>query len=116
MRSWSGIAVAYVHLRQAAVDLIAALVEPAADVLAVSLRGGHGLLPVGCQASLEGRGQAGAYLFLLGLESLPVFLVVARDSSLRLLVYLGVTPALLGLLGVILGAELTEYLRGAPPV
>src|ERR671911_343140 len=92
--------VADVHLRQAAVDLVVALVEPAADVLAVCLGCRHGLLAVGGQASIQRRGQAGAYLFLLGLEPLPVFLVVARDAPLGLLVGLGLAPALLGLLGV----------------
>jgi hypothetical protein len=58
------------------VDLVVALVEPAADVLAVCLGCRHGLLAVGCQASIQRRGQAGAYLFLLGLEPLPVLLVV----------------------------------------
>src|SRR5215213_363451 len=38
--------VAYVHIGKAAVDLVGALVEPAADVLPVSLRGGHRLLAV----------------------------------------------------------------------
>src|SRR5919112_2550310 len=72
--------VADVHLRQAAVDLVVALVEPAADVPPVRFGCRHGLLAVGCQASLEGRCQAGAYLFLLSLEFLPVFLLVARGA------------------------------------
>src|SRR5919112_1091409 len=103
--------VADVHLCQAAVDLVAALVEPAADVPAVRLGCRHGLLAIGCQASIQRRRQAGAYLFLLGLEPLPVFLAIARDAPLRLLVGFGPTPAPLGLLGVILGTELAEDLE-----
>jgi hypothetical protein len=103
--------VADVHLCQAAVYLVTTLVEPAADVPAVGLGCRHGLLAIGCQASFERRGQAGAYLSLLGLEPLPVLLVVARYSPLRLLVRLGPAPALLCLFGVILGTELAEDLE-----
>src|SRR5215208_7919406 len=71
--------VADVHLRQAAVDLVVALVEPAADVLAVCLGRRDRLLTVGCQARLQRRSQAGAYLILLGLERLPVFPLVAGN-------------------------------------
>src|SRR5215213_1449937 len=68
--------IAYVHLRQPAMDLVGALVEPAADVLAVRLDCGHRLLTVRCQASLQCRGQAVLHLFSLGLQPLPVFLLV----------------------------------------
>src|SRR5215218_5865297 len=103
--------IAYVHLRQPAMDLVGALVEPAAYVLAVRLHSIHRLLAVGCQAGLEGRGQAGAYPFFLGLQPLPVFLLVLGDPPPGLLVGLGLSPALLGLLGVILGSKLPEDLE-----
>src|SRR5829696_3024298 len=103
--------VAHVHFGQAAVDLVCALVEPPADVLAVRLGGGHRLLAIRCQACREGRGEAGSHLFLLGLELLPVLLLVGCDAALRLPVGFGLAPALLCLLGVVLGTELTEDLE-----
>src|SRR5215210_2838509 len=69
-----------VHVGETSVHLVAALVETAADVLSVSLCGRHRLLAVGCKSRLEGRCQAVSYLFLLGLEPLPVLLLVARDA------------------------------------
>src|SRR5918993_418957 len=103
--------VAYVHIGEAAVHLVAAVIEPPADVLAVILRGGHSLFAVGCKASLEGRSQTRAYFFLLGLQPQPVFFAVLRDAPLGLLVAVGLSPAPLCLFGVVLGAKLAEDLE-----
>src|SRR5215211_3982997 len=60
--------VAYVHLRQTTMHVVAAIVEPAADVLAVRLGRPHRLLAVRRETGLESGGEPRLHLFCFGFE------------------------------------------------
>src|SRR5688500_1116571 len=68
--------VGHVHVGQAGVDLVAALVEPAADELAVLLGQLHGLGAVGGGAGVHQGGEAAAPVLVLLLVAQPVLLGV----------------------------------------
>src|SRR5690349_4068229 len=90
-----------VQLGQAAVHVVAAVVEPPGDVLAVRLGEVHRDGPVGRLARPDRLGEPGDAGIGLGLDGDPVLLGVGGGTPLRLLPGFGVAPALLGFLGVL---------------
>ena len=102
--------VGYVHVGHAPVDVVAAVVEPPGDVLAVRL-GGYRLVAVRRRARREGRAEDGFHLLALGLKPLQIFLVVGGGAALGQDRSLQSVPAPLRHLGVVLGAEVTEDLE-----
>ena len=91
-------------------DIVAAVVEPPGDVLAVRL-GDHRLVAVRRRARREGRAENGFHLLALGLKPLQIFLVVGGGAALGQDRSLQSVPAPLRHLGVVLGAEVTEDLE-----
>jgi hypothetical protein len=100
-----------VHLPQAAVELVGALVEPRADVLPVLFRQGHGRLAGGRLVRRHQGAVALRPVGGLGLDALPVLLGVARGTALRLGVLVRVAPARLHLVGVLLRVLAPEDLE-----
>ena len=101
----------HVHVGQPGVDLVRALVEPAADQLPVLLGQLRRRRAVGRRARVHDGGDAPPPLLVLGLDAQPVLLRVAGGAPGRLLVRLGVAPALLRLLGVRVRVEVAEDLE-----
>ncbi len=100
-----------VHPAEAGVHLRRAVVEVPADLLPVLLGDVHGLRGVGRDACLQRRGEPRLDVLTLGLDPHPVVLGVRGGPALGLLVGVGLAPALLHLLLVLVRVELAEHLE-----
>lgn len=103
-----------VHGGEAGVHGGGAGIEPALDVLAVTLGEGHGLGRIGGLAAVQGGGEVLVQLVGLGLDGLPLGLGVLGGAAGALLVCVRLAPAGLDLGLVLLGifAEDLEHFLG----
>lgn len=77
--------VRYAHLAKAAMDFVAAFIEPSTDVLSMQLRECHGAIALRGHAVLHGLDQRTAVLFGGRFHPGPILLGVLRHAVLRFL-------------------------------